>query len=390
MNYSRSNLVLAGLALVLAVPTGLQIAADADTFVDVGNLPLLFDGFTVDNVGQLLLAQPKKEQPPADPANPQQPPKVAYDQIVLQKTDKGWVLAAVPGQDLAGAPVNKERVESDVLLHLRSIRKDRESLVQPNATPAQLEQFGLDEAHAFVVRAIDPSGTNAVAELLVGRDAGAGQTGTEAVRGVFVRKRDSTDVLLYELDKGWLRSVQQDQWLDRMLAKLDVDKVQKLTFRNAASGAQPFTFQKLDGKSSWTAIEPPAGLGAVRQSEVEALVQRFRWIQAQDFKQSLQRTPNLAQLGLQPPQSEFELVVREGDRERSIKLSVGNKLDDKNEYYLLCSEAPNFLMTWPAGTVASFELDVRTQLFDPVAPPAPQGGAEPPAGKDAKPAEIRK
>ncbi len=381
MNLMRSNLVLAGLAVVLAVPTGLQLAADADTFVDVGNIPLLFDGFTVDNVGQLLLALPKKEQPPSDPANPQQPPKVAYDQLLLQKTDKGWMLAPAQGQELAGAPVNKERVESDVLLHLRSIRSDRDALVQPNATPEQLKQFGLDEAQAFVVRAIDPTGLNAVAELLVGRDAGAGQTGTEAVRGVFVRKRDSNDVLLYELDKGWLRSVQQDQWLDRMLAKLDVDKVTKLVVRNAASGPQPFTFQKLDGKSAWTAIEPPAGLGAVRQSEVEALVQRFRWIQAQDFKQLLQRTPNRAALGLEPPQSEFELVVRDGDRERSIKLAVGNKVDDKNEFYLLCSEAPAFLLTWPAGTVASFELDVKSQLFDPVAPDAPKQGADQPVDK---------
>ena len=369
MNLMRSNFVLAGIAAVLLVPTGLQLAADADTFVDVGNIPLLFDGFTVDNVGQLLLAQPKKEQPPADPANPQQPPKIAYDQLLLQKTDKGWALAQ--GAELAGAPVSKERVESDVLQHLRGIRADRDALVQPNATPAQLKEFGLDEAQAFVVRAIDPTGLTAVAELLVGRDAGVGQTGTEAVRGVFVRKRDSTDVLLYELEKGWLRSVQHDQWLERMLAKLDVDKVTKLVVRNAASGAQPITFQKLDGKSSWTAIEPPAGLGAVRQSEVEALVQRFRWIQAQDFKQSLQRTPNLAVLGLQPPQSEFELVVREGDRDRTIKLSVGNKVDDKNEFYLLCNEVP-FLLTWAAGTVASFELDVKAQLFDPAAPDAPK------------------
>ena len=97
-------------------------AATVARFATGGSIPLLFDGFTVDNVGQLLLAQPKKEQPPTDPANPQQPPKVAYDQLLLQKTDKGWMLAPAQGQELAGAPVNKERVESDVLLHLRSIR----------------------------------------------------------------------------------------------------------------------------------------------------------------------------------------------------------------------------------------------------------------------------
>lgn len=373
MNLARRNVVLAVLAGALAVPTFLQLQRDADTFVDYATVPLLFEGFTADNVGFVTLAQPKKEQPPVDPQNPAQP-KVAYDQLVLQRTDKGFVLAT---GELPGAPVAKDKLESDVFAHLRAIRADREVLVQPNATPEQLVQFGLDEAQAFVVRVTDGSAQRSLlAELLVGRDAGQGQTGTEAVRGVFVRKSDSTDVVLYELDKGWLRSVQQEQWLDKVLAKLEPDKIQQLAIRNTATAGTKFTFARKDGKASWTAVEPPAGLGAVRQTEVEGLVQRLRWLAAQDFRTRTDRAGNLAAMGLAPPKIEIDLVVKEGDRERVLKLSVGNQLEGKNEYYLMCNESA-FVMTWPAATVAPFELDVKAQLFDPASPDArPETGGD--------------
>lgn len=378
MNLSMRNVVLAVLAGALAVPTWLQLQQDADSFVDFAKVPLMFDGFTADNVTFVTLAQPKKEQPPQDPSNPQQP-KVAYDQLILQRTDKGFAIAA---GDLAGAPVSKDRIEGDVFTHLRSIRVDRDVMVQPNATPEQLVQFGLDEAQAFVIRATD--GTlqrNVIAEVWVGRDAGQGQTGTEAVRGVFVRKPDSTDVVLYELDKGWRRDVQQDQWIDRVLAKLEPDKIHRLSIRNTATAGTLFTFARQDGKASWTAVEPPPGLGAVRQTEVENLVQRLRWIAVQDYRMATARAGNLGALGLAPAKIEIELVVKEGDRERQLKLAVGNQLEGKNEYYLLCNESA-FVMTWPAGTVTPFEVDVKAQLFDPPSPDQqPPGGDKKDGGK---------
>jgi hypothetical protein len=370
MNLNRRNLLLAIAAGVLAIPTLLQLRADAETFVDISRVPLLFDGFTVDNVGSLRIRLPKKEQPPPDAANPQAP-KIAYDELTFVKTDKGWSLGQALGQvvELAGAPMSKERVESDLLQHLRSIRADRDTLVQQNATPAQLKEFGLDDEQAYVVQAFDAGNRNLIAELYVGRDAGQGQTGTEAVRGVFVRKSDSTDVVLYEFDKGWRRDVQLDSWIDRVLARMEPDKIQRLSLKNAATAGVTYQFARSDGKASWTAVEPPAGLGAVRQSEVEALVQRLRYLAVQEYRMPVARA-NLAQLGLLPePQIKLELMVKEGDRERAITLGVGNKVDGKNEYYLISNESA-FLMTWAAGNVVPFEVDVKAQWFDPVSPDA--------------------
>jgi hypothetical protein len=372
MNLAKSNIVLLIVAGALAVPTWLQLRSEVEVFTDVGRIPLLFDGFTAENVGQVLLAQPKKEQPPPDPQNPDQKRPVAYDQLLLARNDKGWQLGGTSG-NRAGAPVDKNRVERDVFAHLAAIRADREALVQPGATPEQLAEFGLDEEHAFVVRAIDKTGKNVVAELLVGREAGAGQTGTEAVRGAFVRKSDSTDVVLYEYDQqGWRRDVNEELWMDKVLARLDVEKARRLSIRNAGTPA-PLVFAREDGKASWLAVEPPADVGAVRQSEVESLVQRLRHLAVQDFRLPLQRAGNLQQLGLQPPQIEIELTVREVDSDRVVKIAVGAKVDGKEELYLTSSESP-FLMTWPAGMAAAFELDLKAQLFDPPAPqPAPTG-----------------
>jgi Domain of unknown function (DUF4340) len=372
MNLNRRNVLLAVLAAGLAVPTALQLRADAETFVDITRVPLLFDGFTSDNLGSLRLRQPKVEPPPVDPANPNAA-RATHDELVFQKSDKGWVFAQ---GELTGAPVGKERVESDLLQHLRSIRADRDALVQQNATPTQLAEYGLDDEHAFVVQAFDSQNRNLTADLLVGRDAALGQSGTDAVRGVFVRKSDSTDVILYEFDKGWRRDVKSELWLDKVLARVPTEKIQKFSLRNAATAGTTFTFERRDGKASWHPVDPPAGLGALRQTEVETLVQRLGYLAAQDFRMPLQKAGNLQQLGLLPPQIEFEVHWKDGDRDRVLKLAVGNKLDGKNEYYLTSNESV-FLMTWPAGNAVPFEVDVKAQWFDPAPPasdPPPGGG----------------
>ena len=386
MNLAQRNVLLAALAAALAIPTFLQLRHDAETFVDLASVPLLFDGFTADNVMFVTLAQPKKEQPQPDPANPQAP-KVAYDQLTIQRTDKGFAFAA---GDLLGAPVSKDQVENQVFAHLRAIRADRESLVQPDATAEQLAQFGLDEKQAFVVRATDATQRNVLAEIFVGRDAGQGQTGTEAVRGVFVRRSDSNDVILYEYEKGWVRSIQQDVWLDKVIARIEPDKVRKLAIKNQGTLGGTFTFERPEGKSQWAASNAPAGLGAVRQTEVESLVQRLRYVAAQDFRMATARAGNLAALGLAPARIDVGVTWKDGDRERTLKLAIGIQVDGKNEHYLLTNESA-FVMTLPQGVVAQFELDVPAQLFDPAAPEAPkEEGKQPEAPKDEKKGEEKK
>lgn len=368
MNLNRRNLILLIVALGLAVPTTLKLRSEVDDFVDVGRIPPMFDGFTADNVARILLARPKDEQPPP-PANadPDQPKRIAYDFLSMQRSAEGWAVAPVPGQaggELVGAPVAKARVETDVLYHLANVPDDEGTLVQPAATEEQLRQFGLDDEHAYVVRATSANNT-VLAELLVGKDSGAGQVGTEAVRGVFVRKGGSSDVVLYEWQKPWRRDVTIDGWLERTMLRLDPSKVRKLSIRNASTGGKPFVFVRPGTQASWQLDPPRDEVGAVRQAEVEALVQqRLSYLSVERYVRPLSRAGDMASLGLFPPQIEIVLTVVEDGAEKQIELAVGNQVPGSNEFYLTCSES-DFLMTWSAGSVVAFELDVARRMFDP-------------------------
>ncbi len=389
MNLTRANLILLVTAAVLVVPTWLQLQRDGGAFTDIADIPLMFDGFTSDNVGTVLLAQPKADQPQPDPTKVGQKPPVAYDQLLLQRTDTGFQIAAPQGNDLLGAPVNKDKVQADVFVHLGRIRSDKQTLVQPGASPEQLERYGLDEAHAFVIQVKDLGNKNTVAELLVGKNSDEGQTGTEAIRGVYVRKGGSTDVVLYEFEqdiKLWRRDVDPANWVDKLLFRLEPTAVTYLSLRNTAGGSKPFVFVKKDGKASWVAEPLPEGpgyenLGAVRQTEVESVVQRLRYVAAQDFRLPMARAGNLTALGLGPAQIELQARWMEGDVERAVTLEIGNKLDGKNEYYLSCSLS-QFLMTWPASLIAPLERDPR-EFFDPAAAPK-DPKEEDPKDKDPK------
>ena len=67
MSLNKTNLSLAIACAVLAIPTFLQLRSEAETFVDVARIPLMFDGFTSDNVGSFVLGKPKNQQPEPAP-----------------------------------------------------------------------------------------------------------------------------------------------------------------------------------------------------------------------------------------------------------------------------------------------------------------------------------
>ncbi|MCA8976981.1 MAG: hypothetical protein KDC98_19815 [Planctomycetes bacterium] len=173
MNLKKSNIALLIAAAALAVPTTIQLASEAESFVDYSRIPLMFDGFTDDNVGFVAIGKPKAEQPKPNPQTPEQKPPVAYDQLTLQRSDKGWMIGPTPGEmsNLVGVPVNAPLVESNVFEHLRKIRADKQTLIQENATSEQLAEYGLDEAHATFMKVSDKTGQNIVAALYIGSEA---------------------------------------------------------------------------------------------------------------------------------------------------------------------------------------------------------------------------
>lgn len=377
MNLSRSNGLLAVLAIALAIPTALILRSESANFTSLDRVPRLFDGFTVANMQGFVLGLPKgPAQPPAN--DPGGKPQVQYDMLQVARADKGWQLAA---GDLAGAPVQVGRVENEVVKHLTDVRTGNDVLVVKDATDEQLAAHDLSEDKAFVIKAVG-QGSATLAELLVGKDASSGKT-TESVRGVFVRTRDGRDIWLYEVP-FLQRSIDASQWLDRVVYQAKQEQVTRFTLRNPASNGLELAFARRDGSTaSWTAETAPPETGALRQMEVENLVQRLLYVAAADLKRPLQGA-NLGELGLQPPQFEVSLTTKDGETEKVIRLQVGAKVDGKEEHYAASSES-RFLLTLPAYLVAGLERDPR-ELFDPKLPADPATQPKEGEGKDAAPA----
>lgn len=377
MNLTKANFVLAVAAAVLAVPTWLTIRSEATTFVDVAAVPRLFEGFTPDLVAALLLAEPKKEQPAPPPnADPNQKPQIQYDQIAFQRADKGFLLQNMG--ELSGAPANRELLEMQVWKHLGEIRADKDALVQPDATDEQLASYGLDAAQAFVVKAINRE-QQVIAELLVGKDTASGKATADAVRGVFVRRADSRDVVLYEVP-FWQRSLKAETWLDRAVLKAPGDKVRRLSVRNQTGEV---VFQRAKGTASWTCDKPPEGKAAVRQMEVEGLVQRCAFVAAAQFVRPL-ASATLNAWGLDPSRVEVQVTYERDDQDVVAVLGIGAPLEGKNECYLRSSDSP-FVMTIAAHLAAPFERDLG-ELFDPAAPAGDgKDGAAHPGGEAPQP-----
>lgn len=375
MNLTKANLVLAVATVVLAVPTWVTLRRDLENFVDVSQVPKLLEGFTADNVATLALGKPKDPQP-AVPAgtDPNQKPQLQYDQINFQRTDQGFVLGQGMG-DLVGVPVNNQMLELQVWKHLTDIPGDKETLVQKDATEAQLVEYGLDVEHAFVVKAGNASG-QLIAELLVGKDTTTSQGGTEAVRGVFVRRADSRDVVFYEVPM-WTRALDANTWIDRTLFKVPADKVRRLELQNQTGKV---VLTKAAGQASWAAEAAPNGRGAVRQTEVEGLAQRLGFLQVAEFVKPLAGA-NLPALGLDAPKLAIAVTYEKDGKDVQITIGVGNPMDGKNSHYARCSES-QFAVAVPSPWVAGFERDVG-EFFDPAAPtpqetvPAPGEGQKP-------------
>ncbi|GAB4141153.1 MAG: hypothetical protein Fur0037_07860 [Planctomycetota bacterium] len=386
MNIARANLFLAGAAAVLAIPTILTLRADAALFKAIEDVPRLFPGFTDENVGAVVIGIPKAspEAGKQSPSAPNQPkPPVQYDSLKFVRNEKGWILGS---GDLMGAPVQQGRVEKVLLDHLRGVRYDKETLVAENASDEDLARYGLDEEHAMVIKAGDKSGTSVVAEMLVGKDANAGNA--DNVRGYYVRRKDSKDVVLYE-GQFYKPGVKPEEWVDRTIHRIEAGKVQKFSYQGPATGGRPVTFERQNGApATWIASEAPEGVGAVRQQEVETMVQRFCWLSAQDFRGPLERA-NLGEIGLEPARFTISATVADDSGEKTHTVVIGNKVDDKNEFYVKGSDSV-FLMTLAQYMVTPFERDPK-ELFDPPAPASGAGGEsaggtvpdKPPADKPA-------
>lgn len=364
MNLAKSNLILAGAAVVLAIPTTFTLLGEREFFADISERTNMFDGFTDANVAQIVLGVPKDPQPEPPPnANPNQEQPIQYDQIVFQRTDNGFVLGQGMGV-LTGAPANPEMIDHHVFNQLRDIPGDAESLMIEDATEEQLAKYDLDDETAFIMQCVNQQG-QPVARLLVGRDSKRGSK--ESVSGIFVREFDSNDIVLCEDLTYWQRDIKPDLWLDKLILRQEQDEAKRFTIsrvaiRNSHTGEKPIVFIRPPGQGSWTVENPPADRGAPRQEEIERFMQVFNYLGLSQYLGPKQGK-NLAGMGLYPGDLEIDVTYEKDGTEENLRLVSGQPVDDKNENYLLVNDSP-FLNTWANYQVNRFERNFD-DLFDP-------------------------
>lgn len=353
----KTNLILFVLALLLAIPVTLTVRAERANFTEIEDIPLLFDGFNKASVAFLRVSQGWND--PVDPKNPPPEPQKPVESVLVRREpgDK-WSLA---DGDLAGLKVRTEMVDL-VLDNVGRVRRDERSVLRAGASAEEIAQFGLDKAQGVLIAAYDVN-QRLLAELVVGKDVSGGQWGKDVVAGRFVRAKDKESVLVYEVE-SWRLGVDRNEWVDKAVYRVDPTKVVGFAFDNP-KGSFEVTKPRAD-VVEWTRKRGPDGTAAVRQGEMQTLIQKVTYVDAVSVLSQLQpavlkaKGLDLAQIGLEPPEHAITLTLEGGD---TVDLKIGRKLEGKNELYALSNRLP-FLFTIADWALAPIDSADPKGLFD--------------------------
>ncbi len=355
----RTNLILAGIAAALAVPTYCTIEAERATFTVYDDVPRLFDGFNPETIARIDIHQVKRDDKGEIVKGRNDKPE--SEMLRLQKAGGNWVMGQ--GSKIVGAPVKEDSVVTHVLQHMEQIRRDEDALIEVNASDEKLEEFELTEETGMFIECYDAQ-NRPVAMLVKGKSAHDAKAGQSAVRGHFVRVKDRKDVILYEQDY-WKVLFDNNQWIERVvIPREDVAKIVSMRIKNAHGETEFYKDKAAD--VAWKLKEGPEGVGAVRQQEVNAKISQIARATVMQYLQPLPRGPRAAmtlqQLGLSAPENSAVIKLEDGTEHT---ISIGSKMTDKNEHHAQFSKLP-FVVTVADWVKKPFEFD-PLDLFDPSA-----------------------
>jgi hypothetical protein len=279
-------------------------------------------------------------------------------------------------------PVQDNKIETDILDHLRSIRLDRKSRIAEDVSPEVLATKGLSKEKGLHIICFNAEG-KAIAHLIRGADAsGGGQWSENQVRGFYVRPRDRNDVILYEPQLGyWYLGLQEKDWIDLTVHNFPGRDVERFTVRNAR-GAVSLVREESDGtRPLWRVEAGPEGVGELRQEEVSNILQRFNFINCTRYVGRID-DPAWAD---KVPGDDAKIMVSATLKDGSVyTMWLGDKIPGTQEYYgrFANPSGPNpFLLAIGEWDRTPFEKDPKA-LFEPAPVQPPAGGAPDPAKKE--------
>ena len=366
----QTNLVLAALAGLLAIPTVYTLIEESESFTDFEKVPYLFEGFVPDNVGYIVLSRQVPTKPDADPAaQPAADPEEDVKKLVFIRQGRRWILG--PPHPLAGVPIQKERIVEDILHRMGEIRLEEKTLITDSATASELEARDLTEGTGLLIQCLNAD-QKPVAELYKGVDASGGKVGQEAVRGFFVRPKNKDSILLYEVPY-WHMTVRAQDWIERTIHSVKAVDVRSFTVRN---GMGEMSVRRATADDPWEVVTQPDGTGAVRRLEVDRLLQRFTYMSCDRYF-GLVSEPEWAD---KVPNDNAHKVYVEVQLEdgTSRKMWVGDRIDQALGHYGYfegLGHKAAMLVEIHDALVEPFTNNPR-DLFDPsaeqVGPPEPE------------------
>jgi len=367
----QTNLILLVVCLVLGVFTTTTLINERSTFTEYDTIPRLFPGFTEDNIQYILITKAKAdavEQPPVEPGAAKPPAPV--EKLVLMRNEDGWVIGETSDHrsDLAGVPVRETQVETSILDHIKSIRRDEKALYVADASDETMAQRGLTQETGTLIECLNAERVPTV-ELWVGKAASGENYGQNSVPGYCVARKGQNDIILYEpANRYWDVPVDPKNWIDNNIHTFETDDVRQFSVKNP-KGEFTLVREQVEGQplSPWKAEAPGEGVGAVKQDEVERLLARFTRVACSRYLGDVRR-PEFA--GKVPDEKNAEYIVSATLADGSVHtMWVGKKIEDKAELYarFADSKGPSrFLVAIGDWVKSPFELDPQT-LFDPPA-----------------------
>lgn len=389
----QTNALLFGAALVLAVPTTITLINENSTFTEYDSIPRLFPGFTGSNIQHVILTKVKAG---ADtPAGAEQQPPVV-EKLVLTRRGDGWAVGQLPqhAAELAGVPVRAQQVETNILDHVKAIRRDERALVLADTTDEEMQERGLTADSGVLIECLNAEGQPTV-EFYRGNDARGGKFGEDRVAGYFVARKGRKDVILYEpTGQYWDLDLDPTRWIDNTMHEFETEEVKSLSIRNPTGHVGFVRAGEGESPRSWKLETVLEGVGAVKQAEIDRLLSRFNRVVCARYLGHVQK-PEYQ--GLVPTEKNADYVITATLEDGSTYgMWVGKKIDDKAELYarFLGSKGPKpFLVAIGDWVKSPFEVDPAT-LFDPppeaLGVPVKEGGGAEPGGEGGKKPEPEK
>ncbi len=280
--------------------------------------------------------------------------------IRLKAKDVGWEALKKDGEWRLEKPVaaaaNKSRVE-DVLRFLSGLRA--KEFVSEKKEDSEVARFGLKDAE-YVVSLSLPAKNQDVTFTLHKQDDKTYAT-TSLSNKIIIA--DTTS--LADLEK------KPDEIREKKVAVFNSWDAQKLQL---AKGGLKFTVAK-DAEGKWHFEE--GGKAEADRSKVETFIRRVEGLEAAEFIDS---PAGLAEYGLSEPQAEIGIWTKENDKEKSIRVLVGNE-DPAKKQVVVRNPNLGYLFRVDSSFLTEFPKDAKDWLAAPPAEAKPAGEKSPAAGE---------